>query len=173
MDASKPQVAAEAPAWYHPGRSGVIRLGPKNVLAAFGEIHPAVLDAMDVKGPLVGFEVFMDSIPLPKAKKKATRPPLQVSDLPAVNRDFAFVVETGVAVADIVRAAQGADKKLIERVDIFDVYEGERIGEGMKSIAIGVRMQPETKTLTDEEIDAVAAKIVANVKKTTGGELRG
>lgn len=173
VDPTKPQVAAEAPAWYHPGRSGVIRLGPKNVLAAFGEIHPAVLDAMDVKGPLVGFEVYMDSVPLPKAGRKATRPPLEVSDLPAVNRDFAFVVETGVAVADIVRAAQGADRKLIERVDIFDVYEGERIGEGMKSIAIGVRLQPADKTLTDEEIDKVAEKIVANVKKTTGGELRG
>lgn len=173
VDASKPQVAAEAPAWYHPGRSGVIRLGPKNVLAAFGEIHPAVLDAMDVKGPLVGFEVFMDRVPLPKAGRKATRPPLEVSDLPAVNRDFAFVVETGVAVADIIRAAQGADKKLIERVHIFDIYEGDRIGEGMKSVAIGVRMQPADKTLTDEEIDAVAAKIVTNVKKTTGGELRG
>jgi phenylalanyl-tRNA synthetase beta chain len=173
VDANKAQVASGAPHWFHPGRSGVLRLGPKNVLAHFGEIHPAVLDAMDVKGPLCGFEVFMDRVPLPKAGKKATRPPLNVSDYPAVSRDFAFVVDAGVPVADIVRAAQGADRNLIERIDIFDIYEGDRIGEGRKSVAIGVRMQPVDKTLTDEEIEAVATKIVANVRKTTGGELRG
>ncbi|WP_417515784.1 phenylalanine--tRNA ligase subunit beta [Minwuia sp.] len=173
VDPSKPQVVAEAPDWYHPGRSGTIRLGSKLILAHFGEIHPAVLDAMDVKGPLVGFEVFMDRVPLPKAAKKATRPPLVVSDFPAVNRDFAFVVNSDVPVADMIRAAQGADKTLIEGVEVFDIYEGDRIGAGRKSVAITVRMQPMDKTLTDEEIDAVAAKIVANVQKTTGGELRG
>ncbi|WP_416898041.1 MAG: phenylalanine--tRNA ligase subunit beta [Minwuia sp.] len=173
VDVGKPQVAAEAPDWYHPGRSGVIRLGPKNVLAHFGEIHPAVLDEMDVRGPVVGFEVFLDRVPLPKAGRTATRPPLQASDFPAVSRDFAFVVDRGVAAADIIRAAQGADRNLIEAVDVFDVYEGEHIGEGRKSVAIAVRMQPADKTLTDDEIEAIGQKIVANVAKTTGGELRG
>jgi phenylalanyl-tRNA synthetase beta chain len=173
VDASKPQVTADAPDWYHPGRSGVIRLGPKLVLAHFGEIHPAVLDAMDVKGPMAGFEVFIDRAPLPKAGRGATRPPLEASDYPAVSRDFAFVVAREVQVADIIRAARGADRGLIEDVEVFDVFEGERIGEGRKSVAIGVRLQPSDRTLTDEEIDAVAAKVVANVTKTTGGELRG
>jgi len=172
VDASKPQTVATGPGWYHPGRCGTIQLGPKLILAHFGELHPAVLEAMDVKGPLVGFELFVDRIPQPRSSK-TTRPALEVSDYPAVPRDFAFVVDQSTQVANIIRAAQGADKALIRQVDVFDIYEGERVGEGRKSVAIGIRLQADDRTLTDAEIEAVAAKVVANVIKTTGGELRG
>lgn len=166
------QVVAEAPAWYHPGRSGVIRLGPKNVLAAFGEIHPRVLKALDVKGPLVGFEVFVAQVPSPKKKATKTRGALNASDLPSVTRDFAFVVSDDVTADTVLRAAKGADKALITGADIFDVFTGASIGEGKKSLAIEVTLQPKDKTLTDEEIDAVAAKIIAKVTGATGGTLR-
>ncbi len=167
------QVVAEAPAWYHPGRSGVIRLGPKNVLAAFGEIHPRVLDALDVKGPLVGFEVFVAQVPTPKKKATKARGALKASDLPSVTRDFAFVVEESVTAEALLRAAKGADKKLITGASIFDVFTGATIGEGKKSLAIEVTLQPVEKTLTDEEIDVVSQKIIAKVAGATGGALRG
>jgi len=167
------QVVSPGPSWYHPGRSGVLTLGPKNLLAAFGEIHPRILRALDVDGPLVGFEVNLDNIPLAKPKASRNRPPYDVSDLPAVERDFAFIVDQDVAAAALVRAAQGADKKLISRVDVFDLYQGKGIPEGQKSLAIVVRLQPTEKTLTDEEIDGVSAKVVAAVSKATGASLRG
>ncbi|MBN4046483.1 phenylalanine--tRNA ligase subunit beta, partial [bacterium AH-315-P15] len=167
------QVTDDAPEWYHPGRSGVIRLGPKTVLATFGEVHPRVLDALDVKGPLVGFEVFPSSVPQPKKKATKTRAPLKASDLPTVRRDFAFVVDQAVTGEQILRAAKGADKKLIVSAALFDVYEGKGIEEGKKSLAIEVTLQPRDKTLTDEEIDVVAQKVIAQVSKATGGVLRG
>ena len=166
------QVGPGAPDWYHPGRSGAIRLGPNNVLAWFGELHPAVLDALDVAGPLVGFELYLDNIPTPRGKAATTRPPLDVSDLQAVERDFAFVIDAEVAAEQVVRAARGADKQLIADVQVFDVYQGERLGTGRKSIAIAVRLEPRQRTLTDADIEAVAAKIVAQVGKATGGTLR-
>ena len=167
------QVTDDAPHWYHPGRSGVIRLGPKNVLATFGEVHPAILDLLDVKGPMVAFEVIPANVPQPKKKATKTRAPLNASDLPAVTRDFAFVVEKAVTAAELLRAAKGADKKLIVAADLFDVYEGKGIEEGKKSLAIEVTLQPFDKTLTDDEIDVVAQKIIAQVSKATGGVLRG
>jgi len=173
LDTSKVQIARGASDWYHPGRSGVIQLGPKLRLAQFGEIHPAVLEELDIKGPLVGFEVFMDAIPQPKAGRKTTRPPLTVSDFQAVTRDFAFVVARDVAVADMIRAARGADRNLITAVDIFDLYEGERIGADAKSVAMSVRMEPMDRTLTDKEIDAVGEKVIANMAKSVGASLRG
>ena len=169
----KLQVYREVPGWFHPGRAGELRLGPKNTLARFGEVHPRVLDAMDIAGPVVAFEVFYTAAPQPKAAKSQTRARLEVSDYPAVERDFAFIVDDGVAAGDIVRSAAGADKALITRVDVFDVYQGERLGEGRKSVAIGIRLEPKDRTLTDEEIDAVAAKVVAAVTKSTGASLRG
>jgi phenylalanyl-tRNA synthetase beta chain len=169
----KTRVETTAPAWYHPGRSGVIQLGPKTRLAAFGEIHPAVLDEMDVKGPCVGFEIFVDALPRPKTKGGPTRSALQVSDLQAVERDFAFVVDQDVAAARLVQAAGSADPKLITDVSVFDVYEGEHVGAGRKSIAISVRLEPTERTLRDEEIDAIADKVVSAVREATGGELRG
>lgn len=166
-------VWTDAPGWYHPGRSGQLKLGPKTVVARFGELHPKVLEAIDLKGPASAFEVFLDAIPLPKAKATKTKPALVLSDYQAVERDFAFVVSQSVAAGDVVKAAAGADKSLIESVSVFDVYEGKGVPEGAKSLAIAVRMQPKDKTLTEAEIEAVGARIVAAVAKATGGTLRG
>ncbi|MBX3496875.1 MAG: phenylalanine--tRNA ligase subunit beta [Parvibaculum sp.] len=166
------QVSADAPGWYHPGRSGVFRLGPKNVLGYFGELHPRILDAMDVAGPVVAFEVFPDAIPEPKRKPTRAKPPLELSDLQPLRRDFAFVVDDGIAAEQLIRAARGVDKKLIVDVSLFDLFEGGALGAGKKSLAIEVTLQPVEKTLTDEEIDAVSKRIVAAVEKATGGALR-
>ncbi|MGQ7790988.1 phenylalanine--tRNA ligase subunit beta [Faunimonas sp. B44] len=168
----KLQVVAEGPSWYHPGRVGSFMLGPKNRLATFGELHPRVLDAMDVAGPLVAFEVDLDAIPLPKATKTA-RPALAASDLQAVRRDFAFLVDESVAADRLLRAARSADKTLVQDAAVFDVFAGPALGEGRKSVAIEVTLQPRERTLTDEEIDKVSAAIVAAVEKATGGQLRG
>jgi len=169
----KLQALTEAPAWYHPGRSGALCLGPKNKLAYFGEIHPAILRKMDIKGPIAAFEIFVDGLPKPKAKKSAAKPHLELPQLHSVDRDFAFVVDEQVAASAIVGAARGADKTLITDVSVFDVFAGGNLGDGKKSIAISVTMQPTEQTLTDAEIEAVASKIVANVSKSTGGTLRG
>ncbi|WP_138379102.1 phenylalanine--tRNA ligase subunit beta [Luteithermobacter gelatinilyticus] len=166
------QVVAEAPAWYHPGRSGVIRLGPKNALAYFGELHPRILKQLDVKGPLVGFEILLENIPLPKAKAGTSRGPLKASDFQAVERDFAFVVGHDVTAAQLMRAAASADKKLIENISVFDVYEGPGVADGKKSVALSLRLQPRDRTLTDEEIEQLSAKVIAAVEKATGGQLR-
>jgi len=161
------------PAWYHPGRSGTLRLGPKTILANFGELHPGTLKKMGVKGPVAGFEVFLDNLPKPKVKKGQARPLVKLSTFQPVERDFAFVVASDIEAANVVRAAQAADKSLIADVQLFDVYEGARMEAGKKSVAIQVTLQPFDKTLTDEEIEAVAAKVVASVQKSTQGELRG
>ncbi|WAX95949.1 phenylalanine--tRNA ligase subunit beta [Aminobacter sp. NyZ550] len=166
------QIETGAPAWYHPGRSGVIKLGPKVVLGAFGEFHPRTLEGLDVSGPLCGFEVYVDAIPEPKAKPTKTKPKLELSAFQAVKRDFAFVVDKAVEAGTLTRAALSADKKLITGVSVFDVFEGASLGEGKKSIAIEVSIQPVEKTLTDQDFEALAARIVENVKKQTGGALR-
>ena len=166
------QVVPGGPAWLHPGRSGTIQIGPQNVLGYFGELHPSALEALDAEGPLVGFEVILERIPEPKAKATRAKPALDLSPFQPVERDFAFVVERGVKAADLVRAAQSADRKLITAVSVFDLYEGQGIEPGKKSIAIAVTIQPRDKTMTDAEIEALAAKIVAEVGKRTGGVLR-
>ena len=166
------QIMPGGPAWYHPGRSGTIQIGPQNVLGHFGELHPSALEALDADGPLVAFEVILERIPEPKAKPTRAKPALELSPFQPVERDFAFVVERSVKAADIVRAAQSADRKLITGITVFDVYEGAGIEPGKKSIAIAVTLQPREKTMTDAEIDALAAKIVAEVGKKTGGVLR-
>ena len=171
LDPGKVQIARGVPGWFHPGRSGVIRLGPKNVLACFGELHPQVLKAMDLDGPAAAFELFLEAIPASRRKGSA-KPPLDIADLQPVRRDFAFLLNADVLAGDVVRAAQGADKALISNVAVFDVFEGPGLGGGKKSLAIEVTLQPREKTLTDQEIDAVAARIVADVKKATGGEIR-
>jgi phenylalanyl-tRNA synthetase beta chain len=160
-----------APAWFHPGRSGVLRLGPKTLLAVFGELHPEVLARLDVTGPVAAFEVYLEAVPREK-KKGVARPALKLADLLPVRRDFAFVLEASVAASEVVKAVQAADKKLISSVNVFDVFEGASLGAGKKSLALEVTLQPTDKTLTDEEIEAVAAKVVAEVKKATGGEIR-
>jgi phenylalanyl-tRNA synthetase beta chain len=165
------QVYAEAPAWYHPGRSGVVKLGP-TTLALFGEIHPRVLGAMDAKGPMAGFEVWLSALPAPRARKSAARSLLKLAALQPVERDFAFVVDADVPADKLARAARGADKALIAHVAVFDVYAGAGLEAGRKSVALAVVLQPTERTLTDAEIEAVSAKIVAAVQKATGGTLR-
>jgi len=168
----KLRVVAEAPRWYHPGRRGSLTLGPKTVLAHFGEVHPGVLHDMGVKGPIAGFEVFLDDLPPLKARKSTTRPMLHLPALQPVVRDFAFVVDQGVGAAQVVLAARSADKELIVEVKIFDVFQGQSLGEDRKSLALGVTLQPRDKTLTDAEIEAVSDRIVSAVVKATGGSLR-
>jgi phenylalanyl-tRNA synthetase beta chain len=161
------------PAWLHPGRSGAIQIGPQNVLGYFGELHPRALEELGAEGPLVAFEVILERIPAAKARPTRAKPLLELSPFQPVSRDFAFIVDRKIAAGEIVRTAQAVDKKLITNVTVFDVYEGKGIDDGKKSIAIAVTLQPREKTLTDQEIDAVAAKIVADVTKKTGGTLRG
>ena len=170
--AANAQTARAAPEWYHPGKSGVLQLGPQNVLAHFGELHPLVLEKLDVDGPLCAFEIFLDALPEPKRATR-TRPALDVTDLQMVRRDFAFLVDEGVAAGDVMRAARGAEKTLISDVTLFDVFTGAGVAEGKKSLAIEVTLSPRDKTLTDEEIDAASGKVIAAVTKATGGELRG
>jgi phenylalanyl-tRNA synthetase beta chain len=166
------QIVPGGAGWLHPGRSGTIQIGPQNVLGYFGELHPRALEALGADGPLVAFEVMLDRIPDAKQKPTRARPVLELSAFQPVSRDFAFIVDRAVKAGDIVRAAQGADRKLITAVTVFDVYEGKGIDDGKKSVAIAVTMQPREKTMTDQEIDAVAAKIVTEVNKKTGGVLR-
>jgi len=172
LDASKVQISAGAPDWYHPGRSGAIKQGPKNTLATFGEFHPRILQALGIEGPLAGFEIVLDAIPTPRAKASRTRKAVALSDLQPVHRDFAFVVERDVAAQALLRAARGADKKLIADVTVFDLFENEALGAERKSIAIDVTLQPVDATLTEEAIEAVSSKVVAAVEKATGGTLR-
>jgi phenylalanyl-tRNA synthetase beta chain len=162
------QFVSGAPAWYHPGRSGTIQMGPQNKLAWFGELHPRVLAAMDVKGPLVGFEVVLNAIPASKAKS-ATRAALNASDLMPVSRDFAFLIDSGVEADKLVKAAKGADRALIADVSVFDLF---RLDNGKTSLAIEVTLQPRDATLTDKDIEAVSTKIIAMVQKATGATLR-
>ena len=167
------QVLPGGPAWFHPGRSGTIQIGPQNILGHFGELHPRALDALKADGPLVAFEVILENIPAAKAKPTRAKALLELSPFQPVERDFAFVVDAKVKAADIARAAQSVDKKLIVGVTVFDVYEGTGIEPGKKSIAIAVALQPREKTMTDAEIDALGQRIVAEVTKKTGGVLRG
>ena len=166
------QILRGAPAWWHPGRHGRICLGPKKVLGVFGELHPKVLDAMDIKGPAMAFTLWPDEIPLPR-QSGATRSALEISDLQSVERDFAFVVDADVEALTLVNAALGADKALIEDVRVFDEFIGGALGEGKKSLAITVRLQPKDATMKEAEIEAVGQKVIEKVAKATGGVLRG
>src|SRR6056297_1278117 len=169
---AKAQILRGAPEWWHPGRHGMICLGPKKVLGIFGELHPRVLAAMDVKGPAMAFTLFPAEIPMPK-DTSASRGAVILPEFQSVDRDFAFVVDAEVEAGALVNAAQGADKSLIAAVRVFDEFIGGSLGAGKKSIALTVHMQPTDRTLTEDEIDAVAAKIVEKVTKATGGVLRG
>ncbi len=171
LNQSKVQITREAPDWFHPGRSGAIKLGPKVMLGVFGELHPDTLAALDADAPMAAFEVYLDNLPPSKAKGTA-RAALDASDLQAVTRDFAFLVDAETDAAVLVRAASSADRSLISSVNVFDEFTGRGVPEGKKSLAIEVVLQPRDKTLTDEEIDAVAEKVVAGVAKATGGMLR-
>jgi phenylalanyl-tRNA synthetase beta chain len=167
------QVVAGGPSSFHPGRSGILRFGPKGVIGAFGEIHPSVLAALDVIGPMAGFELILDDIPAPKSKATKAKPRLDLSDFMPLRRDFAFLVDRSVEAASIVRAALGADRALVADVAVFDLYEGQGVPPGRKSVAITATIQPRDKTLTDADIEAVMGKIIAAVTKKTGATLRG
>jgi phenylalanyl-tRNA synthetase beta chain len=169
---AKVQIKRGAPEWWHPGRHGQVCLGPKKVLGVFGELHPKVLTEMGVKGPAMAFAVWPAEVPMPR-NTGATRAALESRDLQAVERDFAFVVDAGVEALDLVNAAAGADKMLIESVRVFDEFIGGSLGEGKKSLAVTVRLQPTAQTLKDADIDAIGARIVEKVGKATGGVLRG
>ncbi|KIN62432.1 Phenylalanyl-tRNA synthetase beta chain [Sulfitobacter noctilucicola] len=169
---AKVQILRGADDGWHPGRHGKICLGPKKVLGIYGEVHPKILAAMDVKGPAMAFTLWPDEVPLPR-KSGATRAALQISDLQAVERDFAFVVDAGVEALTLVNAAMGADKTLIDEVRVFDEFIGGSLGEDKKSLAITVRLQPKGETLKDADIEAVGAKVIEKVTKATGGVLRG
>lgn len=162
-------VTADAPDFYHPGRSGIIRQGPKTILATFGELHPKVRKDLDLPDPIVAFEVFLDAIPEPKRRKKGAPdlPPFQ-----PVRRDFAFLVDEDVAAEALLKAARGAERTLIADVALFDRYAGDKLPPGKVSLALQVTLQPREATLTDAQIEAVAEKVVAAVAKATGATLR-
>ena len=166
------QVVPGGPSFLHPGRAATLRLGPKTVLGWFGQLHPSVCEALDAEGPIVAFEITLDAIPAPKAKPTRTKPKLIRSDFMPVERDLAFVVGETVGAADIVKAAEGADRSLVTRVGVFDVYRGQGLPEGAKSIAIHLTLQPRDRTLTEAEIDAAVSKVVAEVSRKTGAALR-
>ena len=168
------QINRKVAAWWHPGRSGTIGLGP-NLMASFGEVHPRILAEMGVKGPAMAFTITLAAVPMPKVKTP-TKPALALSDLQSVDRDFAFVVDAEVESLLAINAALGADKTLIESARIFDQFAGDKaaaqMGAGKKSIALTVRLQPSDHTLTETQIEAVSAKIIDKVAKATGGVLR-
>ena len=167
------QIMDAVGSYWHPGRSASLRLGPKNVLASFGELHPRALKALGIEGRVVAFEIAPDNLPAPRKKNASkAKSALSLSDLMPVHRDFAFIVDEGVKSGDILKAAKGADKQLITNVSLFDVYRGKGVDEGQKSLAIDVTLTPKDSTLTDTDIEAVSAKIVEKVMKA-GGRLRG
>ncbi|MEM9317733.1 MAG: phenylalanine--tRNA ligase subunit beta [Pseudomonadota bacterium] len=168
---AKVQILRGAQSWWHPGRHGMICLGPKKVLGVYGELHPRVLQELDVKGPAMAFTLWPEAVPMPR-QAGPNRGALVMSDLQPVERDFAFVVAADIEAASLVTAAAGADKTLIDEVRVFDEFRGGSFGEGQKSIALTVRLQPQDKTLTEDEIDAVGAKIIDKITKATGGMLR-
>ena len=166
------QIIPGGPAFLHPGRSATLQFGPKNVAGWFGELHPAALEALDAEGPLVAFELVLDAIPPAKARPTKAKPKLERSEFMPVSRDLAFVVAETAAAGDILKAALAADRALIAAADVFDVYRGPGVPEGQKSVAIAVTLQPCERTLTDAEIEAAVAKVVAEVGKKTGATLR-
>ena len=166
-----PQITIDAPAYYHPGRSGTIRLG-KNVLAYFGELHPNVVKKFGLKARVAAFEVYLDNIPLPRASHDKSRKKLELSAFQPVVKDLAFVVDKNISAANIISAAKNADKNFITDVRLFDLYEGENLAQGKKSVAISVVFQPTEQTFTDKDIENLMNKVIVNVTKNTGGELR-
>jgi phenylalanyl-tRNA synthetase beta chain len=168
------QVAqGQASPWWHPGRSARLQLGPKNVIAEFGELHPRILKALDADGPMLGFELDLGALPEPKKKATKTRPALSLSPLMPLSRDFAFLVDAKTPAADLVRPILGVDKQLIAEARVFDVYQGKGVPDGQKSLAVEVLLQPTEKTLTDAEIEALSGRIVAAAEKAVGARLRG
>ena len=172
VNANAVQVLPGGPSFLHPGRAATLQFGPKTIVGWFGQLHPSICEALDAEGPIVAFEITLDAIPAPKVRPTKTKPKLIRSDFMPVERDLAFVVGEDVNAADIVKAAESAERSLVARVGVFDVYRGEGMAEGAKSIAIHVTLQPRERTLTEAEIDAAISRIVAEVSKKTGARLR-
>ncbi len=166
------QAVPGGPSFLHPGRAATLKIGPKTTLGWFGQLHPSACEALDAEGPIVAFEITLDAIPAPKTKPTKTKPKLVRSDFMAVERDLAFVVGEAVSAADIVKAAESAERALVAKVGVFDVYRGQGLPEDAKSIAIHVTLQPRERTLTEAEIDAAVSKIVSEVSRKTGAALR-
>lgn len=169
VDVEKLQITRDAPDYYHPGRSGAIRLGPKNLLGYFGELHPYTLQAMDVASPMVACECFLDALPLPKRKASA---PLVRSEYPAVERDFAFIVDETLQAEDLLRAIKKSDQQLIQQVRLFDVYQGKGVETGKKSLAVSFTLQAPDRTLKEDEIEKVSQSVLSAASQL-GAQLRG
>ncbi len=170
--ANNAQISRDAPDYYHSGRSGVLRLG-KNIIAQFGEIHPAILEDMGIKNAVVGFEVFLENIPAPRKKNGATKPLLKLSPFQPLSRDFAFIVKEDITADNVLRAAKAADKKLITGAEIFDIYVGKGVEDGYKSLALNITIQPQDATLTEEQIEELMNNVINAVANKCGGVLRG
>ena len=165
------QITTDAPNYYHPGRSGVLRLG-KNVLAYFGELHPSITKKFGLKQRAYAFEVFLDNIPLPRNTQGKARKKLELSPLQSVDKDLAFVVDKKVKAIDIITTAKTADRNTITDVRLFDIYQGENLPEDKKSVAITVTYQPTDKSFTDKELEILMQKVIVAVENKCGGKLR-
>ncbi len=166
------QVVPGGPDYLHPGRAGRLQLGPKAPIGVFGELHPKILAGLGVSGPVAVFEITLDALPAPKARPTKARPKLELFDLMPVERDFAFVVGADVAAADVLRAVVGADRTVIADATVFDVYSGPGVPDGQTSIGIAVTLQPRERTMTEADLEAISARIEAEVGRKTGGVLR-
>ncbi|MBR6663549.1 MAG: phenylalanine--tRNA ligase subunit beta, partial [Alphaproteobacteria bacterium] len=165
------QITTDAPEYYHPGRSGALRLG-KNVLAYFGELHPLVLKKYGIKQRVVAFEVMLDNIPLPRGTSDKARKKLELASLQPLDKDMAFVVDKDVRAIDVIMAAKNADKNHISDVRIFDVYEGENLPEGKKSLALALTFQPRENTFSDTDIEVLMNKVEQAIKSKFNAQLR-
>ena len=175
IDSSKIIVSNKTKKWYHPGRSGLLSLGSSSgpELAYFGEIHPSIIKKLDLRTDnVLGFEIFLDNIPESQKKIREAKPQFIVSDYQKVVRDFAFVIDEKYSSGEIINLVKKIDKELIKNVKIFDVYQGENITSGKKSIAFNVTLEPKDKTLSEKDIDQVSKKIISIVQETTGATLR-
>jgi phenylalanyl-tRNA synthetase beta chain len=175
IDNSKIAVSNKTKKWYHPGRSGLLSLGSINgpELAYFGEIHPSIIKRLDLRTEnVLGFEIFLDNIPESRKKIREVKPQFLVSDYQKVVRDFAFLIDEKYSSGEIISLVKKIDKELIKNVKIFDVYQGANIGDGKKSIAFNVILEPKDKTLSDKDIDQISKKIISTVQETTGATLR-
>lgn len=171
--ANNVQITRDAPGYYHPGRSGALKLGP-TVLGYFGELHPSILKDMDTKSAVAGFEVFIEALTEPKKKGNATAlPPLKLAELQPISRDFAFLADKHVDADAFVKTIKLVDRELITDVSVFDIYTGKGVEDGKKSVALSVTLQPKKQTLTDAEIESLSKKIVDAVTTKTGASLRG
>jgi phenylalanyl-tRNA synthetase beta chain len=167
------QLVVGAPSWFHPGRSATMQFGPKGILGYFGELHPRVLQELGIDGAIMAFEIVLDNLPAQKQKLTKIKPKLELSAYQPITRDFAFIVDKATRADDLVKTARCIDRTLVSQVRLFDLYEGQGVEQGKKSLAIEVTLQPRDRTLNDSEIDEFATKLIAEITKKTGGVLRG